>query len=134
MNAVRDPTDDPQWDTIGVAACDFRPHFNGDMVNVWSCVSPEPTAAATALMLEQRTRIIAQWILDHREEFGEEDQFQIILGWPESLRDTSRQKVKMSGGISLIAEIADGNSPVYTRWESDPLMGTQPETEPEDGG
>jgi hypothetical protein len=82
MNVVKKQLDSPMWDTVGLSSCDFRPTFDGDLHNLFTCVSPERTPGATQTVMEQRTREIAQWVLSHRAEFGVADRFQTTVGWP----------------------------------------------------
>jgi hypothetical protein len=115
MKAVRDPKGDPEWDVIGISCTDFRGHWDGDLVNVWSCVLPAASKAETEDMLVYRVREMAAWILQHREEFGAGDKFQLILGWPESIRTTGRQVIKTGGTFDTLARIFSGDESVVCR-------------------
>jgi hypothetical protein len=98
------------WPEVSLRATDFRNTFPGDLVNVASVVTPEANADATLAMLEQRTRKIAKWIISHRRQFSAGDRFQIILGWPKSVRETGRQVIKMGGEFDAVGAIADGTA------------------------
>jgi len=121
MNIRRFPPDEYQelmWPEVSLGAMDFRNTFPGDLVNVSSMVNPEPTLTATMAMLEQRTRMIAKWVISHRRQFGPGDRFQIILGWSKSVRDTSRQIIKIGGGFDAVEAIANGTTEItpMTGW------------------
>ena len=109
---IREQLKSPMWDTVGLSSCDFRPTFDGDFHNLFTCVSPESTPAATQAAMEQHTREIAQWVLAHREEFGTGDRFQVIVGWPASVRQTGRQVVKTGGDFEAISRLADGTTEI----------------------
>jgi hypothetical protein len=100
------------WPEVSLRAIDFRSTFPGDLVNVASLVNPEPTVDATIAMLEHRTRKIATWTISHRRQFSAGDRFQIILGWPESVRKAGRQVIKMGGDFDAVASIADGTAEI----------------------
>jgi hypothetical protein len=119
MKAVREPKTDPDWDMIGIRSTDFRPHFDGDLVNVWSCIHPAKTRLETEGLLAVCIREMAAWILAHRAEFGRSDRFQLILAWPTTVRQTGRQIIKTGGDYEVLARIADGTEPVvpYQRWD-----------------
>ena len=119
MKAIRNPESDPEWDTIGITSTDFRPHWEGDIVNVYSCVYPNQTKSETEQLLITRTREMAAWVLAHQGEFGLGDRFQLILGWPKSIKLTGRQIIKEQGDRKILAKIADGTSPIflYPGWD-----------------
>jgi hypothetical protein len=133
MKVVRNPKSDPEWDVIGIACTDFHPHWDGDLVNVWSCMSPAATRAETESLLVDRTREMASWILNHRSEFGPGDKFQLILGWPESIRKTGRQIIKAGGDYDALARIVSGVEPVVTRPGWDKSIFEETTAEPSSG-
>ena len=102
------------WPEVSLRATDFRNTFPGGLVNVASIVKPEATLETTLTMLEQHTRKIAKWIMSHRRQFSPGDRFQIILGWPKSVRETGRQVIKMGGEFDAVAAIADGTAEIVT--------------------
>lgn len=112
MKAIRNPETEPAWDTVGISSCDFRPHFDGDLVNVFTVVLPDDTETATEAQMVQRAITIARWLADHRKEFGKHDRFQIIIGWPESIRKTGRQVVKTCGTFDEAIDVAEGRKPI----------------------
>jgi len=100
------------WPEVSLAAMDFRDTFPGDLVNMATLINPEPTVSETQAVLEHHTREIAMWIRSHRKRFNSGDRFQIIVGWPTSVRATGRQIIKMGGDVEAIARIADGTTSV----------------------
>lgn len=115
MMTISDPKDEPMWDTVAISACDFRPHCDGDLINLSSCITPGRTAQETERRLEDHTREIARWILAHHKDFSSGDRFQIILGWPKSLRRTGREVIKTGGDWGAISKIADGTTTITPR-------------------
>lgn len=51
-------------------------------------------------------REMAQWILSRRDRFQPGDRFQLTVGWPETVRNTSRQIVKLGGTFDELIRIA----------------------------
>lgn len=117
MRTIREPNAEPMWDMVGVSSCDFRPHFGGNLINLFSCVTPEHTAHETETVLADHTREIARWLLSHRKEFSPGDRFQIILGWPRFIRQTARQIIKTGGDFEAVSRIADGTTRVIPQPE-----------------
>lgn len=103
------------WDIVGIRSGDMRPHFDGNLVNLYSGVLPEPTVQETEVVLVAHAREIARWVLAHREQFSRGDQFQIILGWPPTVRQSGRQVIKIGGGYEDLSRIADGTTPIVLR-------------------
>ncbi len=98
------------WPDVSVGF--FRNVFPGDLVNIATLIRPEPTVSETKALFEHHTREIAKWILSNRDHFSPGDRFQIILGWPESVRDTRRQVIKIGGDFEAVSRIADGTTEV----------------------
>ena len=117
MRIVRDIKDDPLWDDVGISVTDFRPHFDGDLVSLTSCVSPASTLDETVRQFIWISREIAQWFIDNRQSFGPGDHAQIVVGWPLSIRRIGRQVVTFGGELSTIQAIADGSIDVPVRIE-----------------
>jgi len=115
MKVVRDPKDEPMWDTVGISSCDFRPHYNGDLVNLYSFIVPEQTIEKTQVILSKYAREIARWVILRHKEFSSGDRFQIVLGWPKSVRKTGRQIVKTGGDLETLIKIVDETIPVIPR-------------------
>lgn len=104
---------DPIWDELSVSRCDFRPHWKGDLVNVFSTIRPVGNSVVdTESFAIACARGLASWILDNRADFGIEDRFQIIIGWDRNVRAGARQIVKTGGGFHEVAGIASGYAPV----------------------
>lgn len=108
-------TIEPMWDSFGINRIDFRPHWDGDYVNVFSTVEPQNSEEDTANFMRDCARKIADWVLVNREIFGSEDRFQIIIGWPKSVRETNRQVIKTGGTYDELLRIASGQVAVEPR-------------------
>jgi hypothetical protein len=111
---------EPAWDSFGIRRTDFRPNWNGDYVNVFSTVEPQSSEEATGTYMQDCARKLAEWVLANRDRFGVEDRFQIIVGWPTSVRETNRQAIKTGGTYDELQQIVDGQKPVELRraWSS----------------
>lgn len=113
MKVIKGFKGNPMWDTVGQSSCDFRPTFDGDLVNLFTCVAPKKTVKETEYTLSECARQIALWVLAHRKQFAPGDRFQIIVGWPESVARFNRQAVKTGGDFEAIAGIANGTKEVF---------------------
>jgi len=114
MNPYEDshPGKEREWDRVTITRTNFRPHFNGDLVNLATLIHPRGTLSVTNSLVEQCTVLIAGWVLVNRDRFGPEDRFQIIVGLPRSIREVSRQIVKTGGTYHELAEILARHRPV----------------------
>ena len=119
---------EPTWDEFGIDRCDFRRHWNGDLVNVFSIVGPKATEADTEQFMKECARSLAHWIIEHCDQFGPEDRFQLIIGWPKAIRESARQAIKTGGTIEDLRKIAEGSLQVDMRrgWSA----GMFPKNEP----
>jgi hypothetical protein len=113
MKVIKDFKGDPIWDTVRQSSCDFRPTFDGDLVNLATCLAPKATVKETEDALAACARQVASWVIAHRNQFGSGDRFQIIVGWPETVAKFNRQAVKTGGDFDAIAGIADGTGEVF---------------------
>ncbi len=113
MKVIKDFKGDPIWDTVRQSSCDFRPTFDGDLVNLATCLAPKATVKETEDVLAACARQVASWVMAHRNQFGSGDRFQIIVGWPETVAKFNRQAVKTGGVFDAIAGIADGTREVF---------------------
>lgn len=104
---IDDLKDDPLWPNCGIRRTDFRPNFAGDLVNIYSTILPLETEDQTASRFIEISREMAAWVLNHRDKFGAEDRFQLIVGWPLSVHQGGRQVVKTGGTYSPIASGAE---------------------------
>jgi len=43
---------EPNWESFGIRRMDFRPHFDGDLVNVFSAIKPQFTEEMTAQFIK----------------------------------------------------------------------------------
>ncbi len=111
---------EPASDSFGISRVDFRPHWNGDLVNLFSAVEPLASELATERLMRDCARSIADWVITHRDRFGREDRFQVIVGWPKNVRETSRQVIKTGGTYEDLQKIVGGDCPIEMRrgWSS----------------
>lgn len=117
MNAIETTGTDIEmaWDSFGISRCDFRPHWNGDLVNLFSIVDRQEDEPATERFMKDCVRAIAAWVREHKERFGGEDRFQIIIGWPTNVRTTERQAIKTGGTYHDLDRLADGTEEIDMR-------------------
>jgi len=117
MNPVEDtyPGTELEWDSFTIIRADFRSHWNGDLVNLFTLIQPGRTISETAAQAADCTRQIAGWVLANRERFGAEDRFQIVVGWPLSVRKIRRQIVKTGGTYEDIEAISSQRRSVPLR-------------------
>jgi hypothetical protein len=113
MKVTKDFKGDPVWDTVRQSSCDFRPSFDGDLVNLATCIAPKATVKETEDALAGCARQIASWVLTHRKLFAFGDRFQITVGWPESVAKFNRQVVKTGGDFEALAGIVEGTREVF---------------------
>ena len=106
---------EPAWDSFGINRVDFRPHWDGDLVNIFSSVEPLDSEFATERLMVDCARSIAEWVTDHRDRFGSDDRFQIIIGWPKSVREGGRQVIKIGGTFEDLQKINAGEHPIEMR-------------------
>ena len=84
--------------------CDFRPHWNGFLVNLSVTILPGVNEEETRRSIFRVLRDLVRFVFGHQVKFGAEDKVQLIVGWDESVRTTGRQIVKMG----LAVREADG--------------------------
>jgi len=122
MKPVEDtyPGLEREWDSVTIIRTDFRRHWNGDGVSLTSIIRPGRTAAETAELAQDCARQIANWVLSTRESFGPEDRFEIVLGWPLSVRKTRRKIVRTGGTIKDIEDISSQKRavPLLAGWDT----------------
>ncbi len=112
--AKGDPTE-PVWDAVGIRGCDFRPHFDGDLVNVFTTIYPLFSKTETETKFKDIAFAIAEWILDNNSRFSVGDRFQIIAGWPLDVRPNGRQCVKTGGTFDDLQKLVDDRSLISIR-------------------
>jgi hypothetical protein len=119
MNAIETTGTDIEaaWDSFGICRCDFRPHWDGDLVNLFSVVERREDESATERFMKDCARSIAGWVGEHKEKFGAEDRFQIIIGWPTNVRTTERQTIKTGGTYHDLELLAHGTQEIEMRRE-----------------
>lgn len=114
MKLVRQesPEAELEWDRFSISASDFRPHWDGNLVNVFTTIRPKGDAAVTQEFAIQCARQLAGWILSQCTRFGAGDRFQIIIAWPKDVRPTGRQIIKTGGTFEELKGIASGATAV----------------------
>ena len=112
---------EPSWESFGIRRMDFRPHFNGDLVNVFSAVEPQFSEEMTGNFMKDCARKLSAWILVNRDRFGAGDRFQIIIGWPKSVREYGRQVIKTGGTYEELEQIVAGKKSIELKrsWSLD---------------
>lgn len=100
------------WDSFVISRCDFRPQWDCDLVNLFSVVAKQDGESKTEQFMKDCARAIAEWVGLNKPEFGAGDRFQIIIGWPKSVRSTGRQTIKTGGTFDDLASIASGATPI----------------------
>ena len=103
---------EPARDSFEISRIDFRPHWDGDLVNLFSVVGPLDSECATERLMTECARSIAGWVATHRDRFGSEDRFQIIVGWPKTVRETGYQTIKTGGTFDDLRRIVVGDHPI----------------------
>ncbi len=112
MKVIEKREEEPAWDEVHFYRTDFRPSIPGDWVNIWTTLPPAPDRETCANQMVQCTVEIARWLIANRSRFGESDRFQIVVGWPKSVRQTSRQVVKTGGDWKAVEKLASETRPV----------------------
>ena len=103
---------EPEWDNFGICRTDFRPNWDGDYVNIFSTVEPQASEEFTAAFMRDCARKLAAWILANRKTFGKDDRFQVIVGWPKSVREHGRQVIKTGGTYEELEAVANGQTTI----------------------
>lgn len=101
-------------------SCDFRPHFDGDLINLFTGIVPKLTRPETELQFKEVALEIAVWVLEHRKRFSPGDRFQIIVGWPLDVRSSGRQVVKTGGTFDEVKRLVEEPSLIALRdgWDT----------------
>jgi len=89
----------------GLKRCDFRPHFDGFAVNAWSAILPVCNEQATRNAALALLAEIAGWLRARSDVFGPGDRLQLIVGFPESVKQAGRQIFKCwvpASGLDLL--------------------------------
>jgi hypothetical protein len=121
-NHDRDFTDEEvTWDRFGITRHDFSAHWNGDLINLFTVILPNNNVSETEDLVHQAARSIASWIIDNQSLFKPADRYQIIIGWPLSIRQTSRHITKTGGTLSELHDIIAGKVELkfYPSWHKD---------------
>jgi hypothetical protein len=112
---TRNDETEPVWDNVGISGCDFRPHFAGDLHNVFTTVYPLNSKAESEQLFRFIAQEIAEWVLANRRRFGTHDRFQIIVGWPLDVRPTGRQVIKTGGDFATIERLLNNVDLIQVR-------------------
>ncbi|MCU0796448.1 MAG: hypothetical protein MUF31_10985 [Akkermansiaceae bacterium] len=109
------------WNSFGISRCDFRPQWDGDLVNLFTVVDIQQDESTTEQFMKDCARAMARWVGEHKEQFGADDRFQIMIGWPKSIRTTRRQTIKTGGTYDDLIAIATGEIEIEMRrdWSLD---------------
>ena len=76
------------WPHVKFYRCDFRPHFDGDLVNLSAIIQPESTEDDTVKLVELRASEIARWVL---------------IGHPKQIRQVANAHgIKLTDNIEII--------------------------------
>lgn len=113
MNLLQLTSDEePKWDFFSTSGCDFRPHWDGNLINVFTTIRSLADLETTQAFAIECARQLASWVLSERHQFGVGDKFQIIIGWSKDARPSSRQILKTGGDYTQLAAIVSSNAPV----------------------
>ncbi len=118
MNVVPlDRSDDtePEWTRVGWRGCDFRPHFDGYLHNLFTTIRPLQTQSETDHLFRSIAIEMAKWVLSNRERFELGDRFQLIVGWPRDVRATARLVIKTGGDYHELQRLIDDPELVQVR-------------------
>ena len=98
-----------------LSGCDFRPSLDGWLYNACYVVDKLPTRELQESSTWTIAQAITQWLLENRSLFSEQDRFQVIVGWPESVRRSGRQIVKVGGTFKELQVLIDAKN--FTEFE-----------------
>lgn len=118
MNVVplkRSEETEPEWTDVGLHGCDFRPHFDGYLHNLFTTIHPLQTKSETEQLFRNIAIKMANWVISNRERFGQGDRFQMIVGWPLDVRPTGRQVIKTGGDYDTIQRLIDDPELIQVR-------------------
>ena len=89
----------------GLTWCDFRPHFDGFLVNAWCAIAPLADEVETRAEALDTLTQIALWLRANAASFETGDMIQLIVGFPESVKTSSRQIFKCSVPAARLVEL-----------------------------
>ena len=108
-------TTEPVWDAVGIRGCDFRPHFDGDLHNIFTTIYPLASKSETEAKFKNIAFKIAERILKNKTRFSKGDRFQIIVGWPLDVRPTGRQCIKTGGTFDDLQKLVNDQNLILIR-------------------
>lgn len=106
---------EPVWDTVGITGCDFRPHFDGHLHNVFTTVYPLNSKHESERLFRTIAGKMAEWVFGNRKRFWRYDRFQIIVSWPLDVRPTERQVIKTGGDFATIERLLGNQDLIQVR-------------------
>ncbi len=117
MNVVPlDRSDDtePEWPRVGLHGCDFRPHFDGYLHNLFTTIHPlqlsqRPNSFFAALQLRWQNGCFQT-----ASNLGQATDF-IDRCWPLDVRAHGRQVIKTGGDYNTIQQLIDDQELVQVR-------------------
>jgi hypothetical protein len=74
--------------------CDFRPHFDGDVVNASSAIMPRESEVATRTAALALLAEIAAWLKEHTGVFGTGGRINLVIGFSAKVKRNKRQIFK----------------------------------------
>ncbi|BDS05381.1 hypothetical protein NT6N_04210 [Oceaniferula spumae] len=102
------PDEEITWEGFGIHRTSFRPQWDGDLVNLFTVIHPQESEATTESFVKSCITDLAQWIIQNQNRFSAEDRYQIIVGWPTTIRETGRHIAKAGGTLSELSELVSG--------------------------
>jgi|688.fasta_scaffold1797222_2 hypothetical protein len=120
MKVIKNPKSDPLWDEVGRVDHDFTTHWGGLYIHYYTAIDPKDSEKSTIELVEKCCKEIAIYIQDNKVFFSKEDRFQIVIGWPTSIRTSCRQIVKTGGTWEDIDKLVTAKLPIkfYPGWSN----------------
>lgn len=78
----------------GVEGTDFRPHWDGFLVNCFVTIHPLQNQRATMNHIYSELGAMIRFVAEHVSLFARRDRVQFIVAWDESVQTTGRQILK----------------------------------------
>ncbi len=100
---------------MGLHGCDFRPHFDGYLHNLFTTIHPLQTESETEQLFRSTAIGMAKWVLSNREQFGPGDRFQLIVGWPLDVRATGSRSLRLAVTTIQFKQLIDDQELVQVR-------------------
>jgi hypothetical protein len=108
--------------------CDFRPHFDGHLVNAHVTIKPQATAEQTRELAYHRWIQMIKWLGVLRWLFGPGDRIQMVVGlrrpprqllkgWVLANRLRDCDPLNLSASDGALREMAEWDSSVTLDWQ-----------------